>query len=148
MSNANAYLSVTVVSGCEEMLLVESSDRSWCRASSMVDATSAESDGAMRCFGGTTTVGPLEMDSRVASVELRRRKRPKGDATMLDIVELWDWRWPWKGYWESMGLDEARKKKGICSGGGDCSLYRHRDAGTLGDRQEPFKFKTAWKQWI
>jgi hypothetical protein len=56
-------------------------------------ATSEASEGAMRCFGGTTTVGPLESESRVASLELRRRAKRFDDEGMmrLDMVELIDW---------------------------------------------------------
>ena len=64
-------------------------DSSSCRATSMAEATSLAADGAMRCFGGATTVGPNEMDSRVAVIELRRRiKRPPLEGATMDGPDM------------------------------------------------------------
>lgn len=64
-------------------------DSSSCRAISMAEATSLAADGAMRCFGGATTVGPKEMDSRVAVIELSRRtKRPPLEEATIDEPDM------------------------------------------------------------
>jgi hypothetical protein len=70
----------------------------------MADATSEASEGAMRCFGGTTTVGPLGLESRVASVELRRRKKPLDEITALDMVDVVP------GFPATRGMSEGTKK--------------------------------------
>ena len=75
ISKAKAYLPVTVVSGGVPGvdIGVEKSS-SPCLANSMAAAVSCDSLGAIRCFGGTTTVGRRTFkESLVAVVELRRR---------------------------------------------------------------------------
>ena len=69
MSKAKAYLSVTVVSGgVPGVDNGEEYSSSWCLANSMAAAVSCASLAAMRCFGGTTTVGERVLrDSLVAS---------------------------------------------------------------------------------
>jgi hypothetical protein len=79
-------------------------DSSSCRATSMAEATSLAADGAIRCFGGATTVGPKEMDSRVAVIELSRRtKRPPLEGATMDRPDM---------------------VNALKMGGGECSLLR------------------------
>ena len=80
ISKANANLSVTRVSpegveGAEGVDVADLNSSNSCLAISMEAATSCASDGAIKCFGGTTTVGPRTeaRSSLVAVWELTRR---------------------------------------------------------------------------
>lgn len=76
ISKANAYLSVTsVAAGVAGSDMGSEKSSSWCLANSMAAATSWASLGAIRCCGGTTTVGERRLSSAVvASWELSLRK--------------------------------------------------------------------------
>ena len=76
ISKAKAYLSVVLVSsGVPGVDIGDENSSSSCLANSIAAAVSCASLGAMRCFGGTTTVGErVVRASLVASCELRRRR--------------------------------------------------------------------------
>jgi hypothetical protein len=59
-----------------------------CLANPMAEATSDTSDGAIRCLGGTTTVGPELMSASLeASMELSRRANLVADVgSWIDVA--------------------------------------------------------------
>lgn len=97
MGKLTAYLSVTSLSGG-----VSGGDNgppkssSSCLAISMAAATPYASLGAMRCWGGTTTVGARRLsDSAVASCELMRLRFREGllgtGIVSFDMIAVGRW---------------------------------------------------------
>lgn len=97
MSKAKANLSVTRVSsgGVDGEDVADRNESSSYRAISMLAATSCPSEDAIKCLGGTTTVGPIvwRRSLEVASIELSRRKgtlcgttRVEGDMIVVDTI--------------------------------------------------------------
>lgn len=66
----------------------DTASSSSCLATSIEVATSLAFEGAIRCFGGTTTVGPSERFSLEAPLELRRRMKCTPSETIKDGADM------------------------------------------------------------